>query len=359
MDIQCPKCDELVMFDLCNELGVEKGVKNTQCVKCSAQLNIEWCLTFQIKAIEPIEDQMSVEIQESKMEGQSEIKKKTEGIQYGTVLVAVEALEERNFIKATLNKGGFSVRDVSNGSEALEILKKEIPGVLLIDVGLPQIFGFELCEIIKKSPLLHGVKVVLLASIYKESPYKRNPENLYGADDYIEHPDIEKDLVLKINRLIQNGNRTPKKIVDPIPQLFKKESIKENEGVPGGIPLDNPVNKPIEHEENSQGDLIKEAAPLSNRSTPEIENGQVKPTSPEYEAAQRLARIIISDITLYNKQKIEDGLQKGDLLGVLKSELEEGRNLYRERVSEEILNSSNYLDEALREYIQKRKSVLQ
>jgi len=207
--------------------------------------------------------------------------------------------------------------------------------------------------------LLQEVKVVLVASIYKESSYKRNPENLYGADDYIEHPHIEKDLVFKINRLMQNGNGTPKKIGDPIPQLFKKESIKENEGVSSGIPLDNPVDKLIEREENSPGDLIKEVAPPSNLSTPEIENGQVKPASPEYEAAQRLARIIISDIALYNKQKIEEGLQKGDLIGFLKNELEEGWKLYRERVPEEIVNSSNYLEEALQKFIQKRKSVPQ
>jgi len=65
------------------------------------------------------------------------------------------------------------------------------------------------------------------------------------------------------------------------------------------------------------------------------------------EAAKRLARTIISDITLYNKEKVLEGLENDNLFEVLRNELDQGRRVYESRVSPEVLKSSNFYDLAI------------
>ncbi len=72
------------------------------------------------------------------------------------------------------------------------------------------------------------------------------------------------------------------------------------------------------------------------------------------EAARRLARAIASDLSLYNEEKIVQGIQNDDLFGVLAEEIEEGRALYKSRVSPS-LYEKNFYDRALVDILVKSK----
>ena len=72
------------------------------------------------------------------------------------------------------------------------------------------------------------------------------------------------------------------------------------------------------------------------------------------EAARRLARAIASDLSLYNEEKIVQGIQKDDLFTVLSEEIEEGRALYKSRVSPD-LYQKNFYDRALVDILVKSK----
>jgi len=65
------------------------------------------------------------------------------------------------------------------------------------------------------------------------------------------------------------------------------------------------------------------------------------------EAAKRLARTIISDITIYNKEKVKEGLKNDNLFDVLKIDLEKGRKVYESKVSPEIVQTTNFYDLAI------------
>lgn len=73
------------------------------------------------------------------------------------------------------------------------------------------------------------------------------------------------------------------------------------------------------------------------------------------ERALRLARTIASDISLYNEEKIIKGIIEDNLFEALKEELEEGRELYRGRVSEDIYAKTNYFDKAVVDIILRSK----
>ena len=73
------------------------------------------------------------------------------------------------------------------------------------------------------------------------------------------------------------------------------------------------------------------------------------------ERAIRLARTIASDISLYNEEKIVRGLADDKLFTELSDEIEEGRELYRARVSAEIYQRTNFFDRAVVDIIIKSK----
>ncbi len=79
-------------------------------------------------------------------------------------------------------------------------------------------------------------------------------------------------------------------------------------------------------------------------------------TEEEKAKAHRLARAIASDISLYNEQKIVKGIEQDNLFEVLKEEIEEGRELYRSRVSPELYRSTNFFDRAVVDIVVRSKA---
>jgi hypothetical protein len=77
------------------------------------------------------------------------------------------------------------------------------------------------------------------------------------------------------------------------------------------------------------------------------------------EAARRLARAIASDLSLYNEKKIIEGIEKDNLFELMQVEIQEGRDLYEQRVAEEIRESSNFFDLALVDILFKSKGHIE
>jgi hypothetical protein len=76
------------------------------------------------------------------------------------------------------------------------------------------------------------------------------------------------------------------------------------------------------------------------------------------EAARRLARAIASDLSLYNEEKILQGIQNDTLFNVLAEELEEGRALFKSRVSPELF-AKNFYDRAVIDILVRSKGHVQ
>lgn len=74
--------------------------------------------------------------------------------------------------------------------------------------------------------------------------------------------------------------------------------------------------------------------------------------------AKRLARTIISDIVLYNQQKVKEGIEKDSLFDVLTDELAEGKKYYESMVEEDIRQSTNFFNEALVDVLLKQNAKI-
>ncbi len=121
------------------------------------------------------------------------------------VLVAHDSDVVRKMVADLLIDAGFRVDTAADGVDALKRAMENKPQGMVLDVGLPGIYGFELCERLKGNPATQSIKIVLLSSVYDMRRYKRTPTNLYGADDYIEKHHIPDFLLTKLRKLIFPG----------------------------------------------------------------------------------------------------------------------------------------------------------
>lgn len=267
------------------------------------------------------------------------------------VLICIDGEGTRDLIKEILTGSEFKAVDIPSGKEVLSAIAQHRPVVALIDVGLSDVMGTELCAAVKNDPRLKETVVILVAAIYdKNTKYRRQPDSLFGADDYIERHHIEKELMVKIKKHLEGkkmgGEETPSSFAQSGLNVARPEKTIPPRGESAFREASQPGKR--------SSPPPSPAAVLQKKEAPrEDSSGESK----EDEAARRLARIIVSDIVLYNKKKVDEGIRSNTFYDLLKEEIEEGRKHYLSRVSEELQKKKDYYKEAFEEFIKKRKAV--
>lgn len=100
-----------------------------------------------------------------------------------------------------LKKEGFAVSTALNGKAALEMMDKDVPHVVVLDVMMPVMDGMETCELIRNNPKYDNVLVAFLTA--RGEDYSQIAGLDSGADDYITKPIKPKVLVSRINALLR------------------------------------------------------------------------------------------------------------------------------------------------------------
>jgi len=289
------------------------------------------------------------------------------------VLVAHDSDVVRKTVADFLSDAGFRVDTAADGVEALKRATENKPQGMVLDVGLPGIYGFELCERLKGNPATQSIKIVLLSSVYDMRRYKRTPTNLYGADDYIEKHHIPDFLVHKLRKLIfpeqfdveLSGNKEhshhdlPEMSRPPAREfesslLSPQHPAQTERAFPDAFPSRSAVPKPGSSDGQEGPALFPESLSLdaSIFQKEECDIPRVDEADPEaVEKARRFARIIVSDIALYNQESVIEGLMKGTFYDLLRQDVDEGRELYEGRVPGLIKAKKDYYQEAFDNFI--------
>ncbi len=100
-----------------------------------------------------------------------------------------------------LKSAGFDVSVARDGVEALSILKKEIPDVMILDLIMPRVDGFTVLGKMRSTPEWKDIPVIVVTNLGQEDDYERVKK--IGAQDYVVKTDIAlDDLVTKIKKLV-------------------------------------------------------------------------------------------------------------------------------------------------------------
>ena len=112
------------------------------------------------------------------------------------ILAIDDVADNLKIIWNILNHEGYSVAIASSGFQALENLNKMSPDLILLDIQMPELNGYEVCNILKENPLYKDIPVIFLTA-------KSSPEDIVkgfesGGIDYITKPFNQHELISRI-----------------------------------------------------------------------------------------------------------------------------------------------------------------
>jgi len=127
----------------------------------------------------------------------------------GQVLLVEDEQDVAELIRYNLTKEGYDVILSGNGNEALRLAREHRPDVLLLDIMVPQLNGWEVCRRIKKDPELAAIPVLIVSGRVEEGDKVLGFE--VGADDYVTKPFSPRELIARIRAVLRRGRQADAK----------------------------------------------------------------------------------------------------------------------------------------------------
>ena len=121
------------------------------------------------------------------------------------ILLAEDEENIRDTVKLNLELEGYEVVTTSNGREAVKITKEQHFDLMVLDVMLPEINGYQICEQVRLTD--RETPIIFLTA--KDASQDRIQGLKKGADDYLTKPFVFEELRLRIERLIQRSSKSP------------------------------------------------------------------------------------------------------------------------------------------------------
>ncbi|MDT8902155.1 response regulator [Anaeroselena agilis] len=125
----------------------------------------------------------------------------------GKVLIVDDEPNIRQLVRFNLEREGFTVIEAEDGISCLEIINKERPDLVVLDIMIPGKDGLEVCRIMKSRPELSGIAVIMLTAKIEEVDTILGLE--MGADDYVTKPFSPRELIARIKAVLRRGYKDP------------------------------------------------------------------------------------------------------------------------------------------------------
>ena len=117
------------------------------------------------------------------------------------ILVIEDDLSALRFVEYTLEHEGYQVITASDGIVGLTLAQKEKPALIILDVMLPGLDGFEVCRRLRLDPATIPIPVLMLSA--KARDIDRNTGLSEGADDYLAKPADPSEIVRRVESLLK------------------------------------------------------------------------------------------------------------------------------------------------------------
>ena len=118
-----------------------------------------------------------------------------------SILLVDDNAQNLELMQAFLEELGCSLRTASDGVEAIESIEKSNPNLVILDVMMPRMSGFEVCQKIKSQPSTRDIVVIMVTALNEVSDYERAVE--CGTNDFITKPVNKLELVTRVRTLLE------------------------------------------------------------------------------------------------------------------------------------------------------------
>lgn len=173
------------------------------------------------------------------------------------VLVVDDSLSVRKVVQRALESRRIEVLSAASGSEALEQIGREAPDLIVCDVIMPDMDGYQICDFVKKHPTLGRTTVLLISGIVNGTVLERAAK--VGSDDVMRKPFAAEELLQRIESFLSAQSRGAASTPAPAPALVAPRA--ERPAAPAERPA-APIERPAP---------IVERAPVVLESAPAVD----------------------------------------------------------------------------------------
>lgn len=121
------------------------------------------------------------------------------------ILLADDDPDIRAILRAQLGEFDVELMEATNGEEALETILVERPDLVILDVMMPELNGWEICKYVREKDDLEGVRILMLTAIGQKVNELTSP--LYGADAYLDKPFDLDAIEAKVREVLATVDR--------------------------------------------------------------------------------------------------------------------------------------------------------
>ena len=118
-----------------------------------------------------------------------------------TILLVDDNEQNLELMQAFLEELSCTIQTASDGIEAIEKIERSVPDLLILDVMMPRMSGFEVCQKIKSQPSTRDVVVIMVTALNEISDYERAVD--CGTDEFITKPVNKLELLTRVRTLLE------------------------------------------------------------------------------------------------------------------------------------------------------------
>jgi two-component system cell cycle response regulator DivK len=115
-----------------------------------------------------------------------------------TILVAEDSIEQRALYAKILQGAGFHVLEAGDGAEAVAMVRRERPGLVLMDVTMPGTSGWNAVRVLKEDPETNRVPIIVVTGL--AGSWDRDASIAAGADEYLAKPVSPRQLLEEVRK---------------------------------------------------------------------------------------------------------------------------------------------------------------
>lgn len=118
------------------------------------------------------------------------------------VLIADDNVQNAELLEAYLDGTGFDTKLAANGDETLQLAREWMPDVILLDVMMPKLSGFEVCKKLRADAATRDIGVLMVTALDQANDIERAIEA--GTDDFMTKPIHKSELLLRTRALVES-----------------------------------------------------------------------------------------------------------------------------------------------------------